>query len=266
MEGGCMLTNSEWLGINELSLLIHGTDAVQDMERYFLEALRNIVPFERAAFFLFHEDAEGQLVLQSPVFIHMDPEIVKAYGRLINTNGICRRVISLRRTIAYRSSDLVTPDEQATDAVSEVRTAFLLPNDVQFYSGIVLTDERKLLGEVILYRTARQRDFTDNEIEILDRLKDHLAIRLRREWKECQVQQQEKDQEENQLMALGLTHRESEIASLVMQQYSTEDISRRLVISQYTTKKHLHHIFAKLGVSSRLQLIEAIRTWERARE
>ena len=147
MEGGCMLTNSEWLGINELSLLIHGTDAVQDMERYFLEALRNIVPFERAAFFLFHEDAEGQLVLQSPVFINMDPEIVKAYGRLINTNGICRRVISLRRTMAYRSSDLVTPDEQATDAVSEVRTAFLLPNDVQFYSGIVLTDEWKLLGK-----------------------------------------------------------------------------------------------------------------------
>ena len=66
-----------------------------------------------------------------------------------------------------------------------------------------------------------------------------------------------------QLTALGLTPRESEIASLVMQQYSTEDISRRLVISQYTTKKHLHHIFTKLGVRSRMQLIEAIRTWQR---
>lgn len=48
-----------------------------------------------------------------------------------------------------------------------------------------------------------------------------------------------------------------------MQRYSTEDISRRLVISQYTTKKHLHHIFTKLGVRSRMQLIEAIRTWQR---
>lgn len=146
MEGGCMLTNSEWLGINELSLLIHGTDAVQDMERYFWKPCAISFPLN-GRLFLFHEDAEGQLVLQSPVFIHMDPEIVKAYGRLINTNGICRRVISLRRTMAYRSSDLVTPDEQATDAVSEVRTAFLLPNDVQFYSGIVLTDEWKLLGK-----------------------------------------------------------------------------------------------------------------------
>lgn len=193
----------------------------------------------------------------------MDPEIVKAYGRLINTNGICRRVISLRRTMAYRSSDLVTPDEQATDAVSEVRTAFLLPNDVQFYSGIVLTDERKLLGEVILYRTARQRDFTDNEIEILDRLKDHLAIRLRHERTGAAGAELPAEPEYAQLTALGLTPRESEIASLVMQQYSTEDISRRLVISQYTTKKHLHHIFTKLGVRSRMQLIEAIRTWQR---
>lgn len=61
MEGGCMLTNSEWLGINELSLLIHGTDAVQDMKRYFLEALRNIVPFERAAFFSFMKTRRGSL-------------------------------------------------------------------------------------------------------------------------------------------------------------------------------------------------------------
>lgn len=266
MEGGSMLTNSEWLGINELSLLIHGTDTIRDMQRYFLEALRNIVPFERAAFFLFHEETGGLLVLQSPFCIRMNPEIVKAYGRLVNTNGICRRVISLRRTMAYRSSDLVTPDEEVTDSVTEVRKSFLLPNEVSFYSGIVLADDRKLLGEVVLYRTDRQRDFTDNEMEILDRLKDHLAIRLRRERKECQVQQHEKDQEESQLIAMGLTPRESEIASLVMKQYSTEDISRHLVISQCTTKKHLHNIFAKLGVSSRLQLMEAIRTWERARE
>lgn len=262
-RGESMITNSEWVGINELSLLIHGTKSVADMQRYFLEALRNIVPFERAVFYLFQEEAGGQLTLQSPVFIRMDPAVVQVYGKLINSNGICRRVISLRRTMAYRSSDLITPDDKATDAVAEVKKSFLLPNDIQFYSGIVLTEERTLLGEVVLYRTARQRDFTDNEIEILDKLKDHLAIRLRQQRHLAAVPAEKRCDAEESLLAMGLTPRESEIAALVMQQCSTEDISRRLVISQYTTKKHLHHIFSKLGVRNRLQLIEAIREYQK---
>lgn len=258
-----MLTNSEWTGIHELSLLIHGTRDMQAMERYFLEALQHLIPFERAAFFLFHEQRDGQISLHSPVFLHIDLEAVTTYGSLINTNSLCRRVISLRRTLAYRSSDLVTPDDAATDAMSILRRSFLLPNDVRFYSGIVLADEGKVLGEIILYRTAKQRDFTDNEVEILDRLKDHLAIRLHDEATKESSDSPTSAQEPPSYTALGLTPRESEIVSLVMQHYSTDDISRHLVISQYTTKKHLHHIFAKLGVRNRLQLIAAIRTWKR---
>lgn len=257
-----MLTNSEWFGVNELSLLIHGTDVVREMQQYFLEALRNIIPFERAAFFLYHEESNGKILLQSPAVINMNPEIVTAYEALINTNGIFRRVINLRRSMAYRGSDFGIPDEKATEEVEEMRRVFLLPNDIGFYSGIVLSDKRKLIGEIILYRPARQRDFTDNEVEVLDCLKRHLMIRLRREEKMNPVAASEKKRDDVLFTGMGLTPRECEIAGLIMQQYSTEEISKRLVISQYTTKKHLHHIFAKLGVRNRMQLIEAIRSWK----
>lgn len=257
-----MLTNSEWRGVHELSLLIHGTDAVEEMQQYFLEALRNIIPFERAAFFLYHEGRKGQIILQSPAVIHMEPEIVAVYGSLINTNDIFRRVISLRRSMAYRGSDFGMPDEEANEAVAELKKTFLLPHDICFYSGIVLVDQRKPIGEIILYRKARQRDFSDNEIEVLNCLKDHLMIRLQREKNISPAAVSETDRDEVLFVSMGLTPRECEIASLIMQQYSTEEISKRLVISQYTTKKHLHHIFAKLGVRNRIQLIEAIRSWK----
>jgi two-component system, NarL family, nitrate/nitrite response regulator NarL len=52
----------------------------------------------------------------------------------------------------------------------------------------------------------------------------------------------------------GLTSRELQIVQAIVAGYSNKEISRRLSISQNTTKHHLSSIFDKLGVSNRLEL------------
>jgi DNA-binding NarL/FixJ family response regulator len=52
----------------------------------------------------------------------------------------------------------------------------------------------------------------------------------------------------------GLTAREREIAVLVARGLSNRDVAARLVISRRTVDAHVNHIFAKLGLSSRVQL------------
>ena len=52
----------------------------------------------------------------------------------------------------------------------------------------------------------------------------------------------------------GLTTREREITVLVARGLSNRDIAARLVISKRTVDAHVNHIFAKLGLSSRVQL------------
>jgi DNA-binding NarL/FixJ family response regulator len=52
-----------------------------------------------------------------------------------------------------------------------------------------------------------------------------------------------------------LTHRESEIVALVSQGLQNKQIADKLFISHVTVRHHLTSIFAKVGVSSRLELI-----------
>lgn len=250
-----MLDTLTWTTIYDMSLLIHGTDDLHKMENFFLEALRNLIPFDKALFLLYNEDENQDLEILDAVTIHMNDEYIQYYKDSINSNGFFRRVLSLRKTVAYRSCDLVTPDDETTTMVSEARKSFLVPNEVAYYSGIVITHDRKLLGEIVLYRHKNQKDFSPTEVEILDILKDSLQIRLRHELGNTKGTVSPK---EFDFSKLGLTPREIEITKLILRHQSTNDISKALVISPSTTKKHLQNIFSKLGLRSRLQLIEYV--------
>lgn len=52
-----------------------------------------------------------------------------------------------------------------------------------------------------------------------------------------------------------LTAREQEVLTLVAQGFTNGQIADALVISKRTVRQHLNHIYAKLGVSSRLQAV-----------
>lgn len=59
-----------------------------------------------------------------------------------------------------------------------------------------------------------------------------------------------------QKRAFGLTYREIEIVQAVMAGGSTRDIAERSSISENTVKSHLAHIFNKMGVSNRVELVQ----------
>jgi DNA-binding CsgD family transcriptional regulator len=56
----------------------------------------------------------------------------------------------------------------------------------------------------------------------------------------------------------GLSPREAEVAELVLRGYPNPVIASTLGIAPTTTKRHLTHIFDKIGVDSRTQLISRL--------
>ncbi len=57
----------------------------------------------------------------------------------------------------------------------------------------------------------------------------------------------------------GLSCRELEIATLIYQGISAQNISEQLNLSYHTIRNHIKHIYSKLGVSTRSEML----TWGR---
>src|SRR5512135_2714346 len=58
----------------------------------------------------------------------------------------------------------------------------------------------------------------------------------------------------------GITDREAEIIRLLLEGKDNKAITEALFISDHTVKNHIHHVYQKLGISNRIQLVQCFRT------
>ncbi len=56
----------------------------------------------------------------------------------------------------------------------------------------------------------------------------------------------------------GLSRRELEVATLVAEGHTNQQIAQKLVLSIRTVETHLSHVFTKLGVTSRVGVVTAL--------
>ncbi len=108
----------------------------------------------------------------------------------------------------------------------------------------------------------RTRDFSDNELELALRLRPML-IALDRASRVAFGRMAEPDQLASR-EHLGLTSRENEVLGLLAGGLTATAIAHVCRLSPRTVRKHLEHIYAKLGCHDRLQAVQKVAMLGRA--
>jgi DNA-binding CsgD family transcriptional regulator len=118
---------------------------------------------------------------------------------------------------------------------------FWRPFGVEYDLGARLRLARGHVIDIALMREGR--DFSAEERDLLEVLRPHVGRLLR---------QADNRVFANALMScFGLTRRESEALALLVRGMSTPEIAATLFLSPGTVRKHLEHVYSKLGVTTR---------------
>lgn len=56
----------------------------------------------------------------------------------------------------------------------------------------------------------------------------------------------------------SLSAREREIVMLIARGFTTDNVAKKLVISPYTVNTHIRHVYEKIGIRKRSELIDYI--------
>ena len=144
-----------------------------------------------------------------------------------------------RGDAAVRLSDLVS--RRALHRLS-IYNYFWRPFDVEYDFGIRLKYGPQ---SVDLSCTRSHKDFSDEERDLLEALRPYLVRTLQR----LDVS----PIRETLRSRFGITRREAEVLALVVQGKTNAQIAATLFLSVGTVRKHLEHLYAKLGVATRTQ-------------
>jgi DNA-binding NarL/FixJ family response regulator len=193
---------------------------------------------------------------------HVEANAVLARDRQMQCVGSVRGIDQLVADAGACRPDVLLFDAQMQreDAAPVLRGVHAMTPDTRIVSFLDLLEERRIIDAIeqgaagcVLKAAAPEhwlqavRAVLGGDVWISRRLLfDALLRRLRDE-----------SARPHPLAAklAGLTQREREIVSAVQRGWSNKQIARRLDISPTTVKTHLQHIFGKLGIGNRAQLL-----------
>ena len=132
--------------------------------------------------------------------------------------------------------------------------------EIEYALRTFLVENRNSLGYIALFRTSTDIDFDAKNQKVMELLSPHIsqklsALLLAQEGSlpYCGLQISE-----SLIAKYHLSKREAEIAAMIGSSMSDAELAESLYISVSTLKKHLVNIYRKVGVNSRMKLLNRL--------
>ena len=249
------ISTANW---NQMLNTIYQTNVAPDMEAYakaLFSQLYILIPHEKAMLVQLAdargERLEGPSQLAAHAFDAIDHVAFPAFEQDPYLDVISTRM----HPNAFRDSDVFPEERKINEGIYR---SFYLPQGVHYVMRISLTDRDTVFGQVSLYRSKDMGDFSEFDIAYANLLAKHLSFKfasLLRQGSNPVVVEEESEVEKKLRDAYGLSHRECQIATMIAQGMSDQEIADALVISLSTVKKHVYNAYSKLDVNKRVQLV-----------
>ena len=205
-----------------------------------LAELVTLVPFDHGVFNEVDPAARQARCDVHPPDLPTPPWNFDTYDNYLPQNPIFRNVQRSRNGATQRLSDFLSPtDLHALPLYADI----LKPLGIEYQVAFSISYRRPLILAFSLSR--RRRDFTDAEVATLDLLRPHLGRTYRR------LRRQAEEAAPTLEGLFGLTPREAEIVDKLAAGMTITAIADGLRIDDSPVRKHLEHIYRKLGVANR---------------
>jgi len=258
--GECVtqLSNNQWEAIYESALRVFRAETIEVFAQESLGCLASLVPSKQYMLFTFTKNVPGAVDF-GPAYtygntVHFLDEFFN--GPYMDEDWIFNRMNMKAADCAFRDSDIISEEELVK---LKVYKDIYQRDGVHYGMRISMMMDNMLAGSYNVFRAKETGDFTNQEIEICNKLAPLFAIR----YKQLIRMEQAKDVQNatglsrsEAMDRYGLTTREFQVAEKVALGCSDDEVAEALSVNVSTVRKHLYNAYAKLAVNKRSQLEE----------
>ena len=244
-----------WPRINELAKTIHKSE-LNDLVRSTIEQLRDIVGFSYSMyhFSMLANDAIASFNYGS---LDLPQEHIERYRTEYEPTDYINWFADEVVPRVFRDTDIIP---ERVREQSRIMTGWFAPYGIYFSAGMTIASETHPYGNIYLFRTREEGDFTDSEMAALEAVNEHLCIRYEREYPDGFPEYQATSDLTTPFSRQHrLTRRESTIIACIQEGSLRKDLPSLLCISENTLKKHLANIYKKMHINHYEELLQLIQ-------
>ncbi len=239
--------------INDLILYIYTAEPYPDLS-HIIREMRPLIPYSHSLSNLISNSEKGV-----EFFAYQSDDIPSEHIDLYKTKYMYYDFVlwycAMPKELVLRETDLITERYMAECIFTK---EWLEPINVYYGLTSNIARENNSYGNITFYRSKEEGNFTDEEIEMLEKIIQHLSIRFHQLFPNGIIRDNADEKLEFFVQQYQLTKREKEIVLCISNHIYRKDLAKELVLSEHTVKKHLNSIYRKTNVRNFSELYSLI--------
>jgi DNA-binding CsgD family transcriptional regulator len=239
--------------INGTVLALGEIDNQRALKEKFLSELKAYIIFD-AGMIDRSKEEETRIVFFDPVAFNIAKDYVDRYYNHFQYIDTMYFFFVQDEIDEYQTSRYISDEMRES---SDYYRKWLKPQNLFYSIGAkTLNNDRQLTGSVNLWRSRAKGDFSQRELAYLRILTKHFSQKLTTLLIIEEKREQSISRLKERFSAYLLTNREIEVLALLLAGFKTNEIAEKLFITPDTAKTHVKHVYHKLGVHSKIELIK----------